>query len=703
MMKKQKRNNEDNRGVAIYARKSRITNKGDSIGVQFKQCAEYAKRELQLDDDYSFMEYEDKGLSGYYSDRPDFQRMLHDIEMDKIRAIVCYKLDRIGRKTSDLLRLLDFLEKHKVDLLICSNNINTASGVSKIFIQIFAVVAEFERDTLTERITDNMMELAKDGRWLGGNTPTGFTVKRVKTGSGKNKSAYSYLESIPEEKAMIQKLYEIFALTRSIKKTANKMNELGYRTKIGSKFNTSTTRLLLKNPVYCVADEIAYNYFYENGGGVCADLSEFDGQHGLSAYNKTDQEKFEDADSTFISPKFVQLMSAKPVSEWIISVGRHEGFIPSQQWIDTQNMLDSIAEKYNRPHRKTNALLAGLVYCPYCGKRLRVISESNRWTNGKPRFKYVCPGYRLGECAFRAVDGVLLDEFVVKQLSNLSDENSEYFEKLLNQKASDIFKSSQNEHELTELRKKKAQLETAISNQVKNLREADDSLKRFIQDDVKGLTDELSETEKLLQKLEDSRQSQMYAVRDIEEIKERLLSFEKYAKDAQPDVLVTLIQSFVERIYIVDENDERYCHIFIKGCAKEDYDEFFRATGYISDTRETGTITSKLPMCDSDECCKSYSLLTLRFVLVKVKAEQLGFIRFIIADHKGFCDLSAFDQRRKTDELTQLAFQVQLITVARHQIHIALAAIQYRQEARNIDVVKFDHLGHQSSLLRYEI
>ena len=91
-------------------------------------------------------------------------------------------------------------------------------------------------------------------------------------------------------------------------------------------------------------------------------------------------------------------------------------------------MLDSIAEKYNRPHRKTNALLAGLVYCPYCGKRLRVISESNRWTNGKPRFKYVCPGYRLGECAFRAVDGVLLDEFVVKQLSNLSDENSEYFE-----------------------------------------------------------------------------------------------------------------------------------------------------------------------------------------------------------------------------------------------------------------------------------
>ena len=611
MTKKQKRNTEDNRGIAIYARKSRITNKGDSIGVQFKQCAEYAKRELYLDEDYCFMEYEDKGLSGYYSDRPDFQRMLHDIEMGKIRAIVCYKLDRIGRKTTDLLRLLDFLEKHKVDLLICSNNINTASGVSKIFIQIFAVVAEFERDTLTERITDNMMELAKDGRWLGGNTPTGFTVRRVSTGAGKNKSAYSYLESIPEEKSMIQKLYAVFAETRSIKKTADRMNALGFRTKIGSKFNSSTTRLLLKNPIYCAADEKAYNYFLERGGGLCGDITDFDGSHGISAYNKTDQEKFEDADSTFISPKFVQLMSAKPISEWIISVGRHEGFISSRQWIDTQNMLDSIAEKYNRPHRKTNALLAGLVYCPHCGKRLRVISESNRWTNGKPRFKYVCPGYRDGKCKFRAVDGVLLDEFVVQQLSHLSDEDNEYFEKLLNQKAADIFSFSQNEKELSDLKKKKGQLEAAIMGQVKNLREADEGLKCFIQEDVKSLTDELSETETLLQKLEDSKRSQMYTIRDIEEIKERLLSFEKYAKDAQPEVIVTLIQSFVERIYITDENDERHCHIFIKGCTKEDYDDFFRATGYIEKTQETGAITSALPLCDSDQCCKYNMVLAI--------------------------------------------------------------------------------------------
>ena len=101
----------DDRGVAVYTRKSRLTNKGDSIGVQFKQSADYATSQLSLPEDYDFLKYEDKGLSGYYSDRPDFQRLLHDIEMGKIRAVACYKLDRISRKTSDLMKLLEFFER----------------------------------------------------------------------------------------------------------------------------------------------------------------------------------------------------------------------------------------------------------------------------------------------------------------------------------------------------------------------------------------------------------------------------------------------------------------------------------------------------------------------------------------------------------------------------------------------------------------
>ena len=85
--------------------------------------------------------------------------------------------------------------------------------------------------------------------------------------------------------------------------------------------------------------------------------------------------KNEDSDRTFISPKFVQTAEGKLISEWIISVGNHEGFIPSDQKIEIQELWEAISEKYNRPYHKINTLLAVLIHYPICIKRLNAISE----------------------------------------------------------------------------------------------------------------------------------------------------------------------------------------------------------------------------------------------------------------------------------------------------------------------------------------
>ena len=244
---------------------------------------------------------------------------------------------------------------------------------------------------------------------------------------------------------------------------------------------------------------------------------------------------------------------------------------------------------------KGNALLAGLVHCPHCGRRLSVISESDRWTNGKPRFKYVCPGYRKKECNFKAVDGVLLDEFVVQQLSDLSDENSERFKDILEIKIEEVLEKSQTVQEHTFIKKKRDKLKADIAAQTRNLREADGNIKQFIQEDLQNLAEELRETERQLSKLDEGRKNNMIAIRDLEMTKERLLSFAEYAKDAQPEVLVTLIQTIMERIYIVDKDDERFCHIFIKGCTDEDYTGFFQTAGYIEQ--------KTTPVCDSEQHC----------------------------------------------------------------------------------------------------
>lgn len=55
------------------------------------------------------------------------------------------------------------------------------------------------------------------------------------------------------------------------------------------------------------------------------------------------------------------------------------------------------------------------------------------------------------------------------------------------------------------------------------------------------MSEELRETERLLFKLDENRKSNMIAIRDLEQAKERMLSFVEYAKDTQPEVLVTLI------------------------------------------------------------------------------------------------------------------------------------------------------------------
>ena len=56
-----------------------------------------------------------------------------------------------------------------------------------------------------------------------------------------------------------------------------------------------------------------------------------------------------------------------------------------------------------------------------------------------------------------------------------------------------------------------------------------------------------------------------------------------------------MIQTIVERIYIVDKDDERFCHIFIKGCTDEDYTGFFQTAGYIEQ--------KTTPVCDSEQHC----------------------------------------------------------------------------------------------------
>ena len=172
-----------------------------------------------------------------------------------------------------------------------------------------------------------------------------------------------------------------------------------------------------------------------------------------------------------------------------------------------------------------------------------------------------------------------------------------------------MIRTDQSEKEYQETKKAIERLNADIAAQVRNLREADDALKRFIQDDIKELTDELAKREAALRRMEDTQSENQYLIHELNGMKKRLLSFEEFAKDAQPEALFTLVHSIVDRIYITTDGTKQKCQVYIKGCATEDYSDVLGAAGYIEEEPLLPVASYVPPMCDLDYYSIVYSNL----------------------------------------------------------------------------------------------
>ena len=111
------------------------------------------------------------------------------------------------------------------------------------------------------------------------------------------------------------------------------------------------------------------------------------------------------------------------------------------------------------------------------------------------------------------------------------------------------------------------------------MRNAEHARKPFLQDDRKERTDELAKGVAALRRMGDTQSENQYLIHELNGMKKRLLSFEEFAKDAQPEALFTLVHSIVDRIYITTDGTKQKCQVYIKGCATEDYSDVLGAAG----------------------------------------------------------------------------------------------------------------------------
>ncbi len=400
----------------IYSRKSKFTGKGESIENQIEMCRQYIATHYSVEEAEAALVYEDEGFSGGTLERPKFKKMMSDSQKIKFAAIVVYRLDRISRNIGDFAKLIEDLGNREIDFISIREQFDTSSPMGRAMMYIASVFSQLERETIAERIRDNMHELSKTGRWLGGTTPTGYESESIShvTVDGKTRKACK-LKIIPDEINLVKLIFDKFIETGSLTKTDQFLMQGRYKTKRGKTFTRFALKGILSNPVYMIADEEAYNYLIENDVDLFSEKRDFDGKHGIMAYNRTLQRPG-------------KATQEKPMNEWIVSVGKHKGIIPGAVWVQVQNLLELNKSKSYRKPRSNVALLSGILYCGKCGDYMRPKLSDRLTAKGEPVYTYLCTTKERSRghvCDMKNANGNILDEKIIATVKSFGKQSSD--------------------------------------------------------------------------------------------------------------------------------------------------------------------------------------------------------------------------------------------------------------------------------------
>jgi DNA invertase Pin-like site-specific DNA recombinase len=113
-------------------------------------------------------EYVDKA-SGAKVSRLGFETMMADVRRGKLDAVVCVKLDRLGRSLQHLAGIFGELEENKVALVVTSQAIDTTDSnpAGRLQLHLLAAFAEFEKSLILERTMAGLKSARARGVTLG--------------------------------------------------------------------------------------------------------------------------------------------------------------------------------------------------------------------------------------------------------------------------------------------------------------------------------------------------------------------------------------------------------------------------------------------------------------------------------------------------------------------------------------------------------
>ena len=524
--------------IAIYARQS--VEKEDSISIesQIEMCTYEARGE-------AFLVYKDKGFSGKNTNRPEFQRMMQDIRTERkgITKVIVYKLDRISRSILDFSNMMDIFGRLGVEFSSATEKFDTSTPMGRAMLNICITFAQLERETIAERVRDNMHLLARTGRWLGGTPPTGYqgAEESEVIVDGKVKTSHKLVFS--DEIETVKLMYNHFLETHSVSAVSKYLIAKKIKSKTtGKYFSMLGIRDILQNPVYCIADENAYLYFSENGSDICQNAELWNGEHGVSTYNKRDY-------SRSGAPR-------NALNEWIVAIGRHEGIVSGKDWVSIQKYFHNNHKEKIVNHSEVG-LLSGLIYCTKCGEKM--FSKKHKATSDN--FSYICSSKLKGNnvlCDCPNLTGQQTDDLVVDYIKGELDNFDTFTSALENLKRE--YEKEQNDDKTDKIKKDIEATQSEINTLVNRL--TDTTLSQV---SINAIDKKIVEQTEYLHTLESELAEQNQSDDDIDFDTDALIESVKSFKDLFDELSIYDKRQIIRLLIQKIEWDGADLHIFMYG------------------------------------------------------------------------------------------------------------------------------------------
>ena len=163
--------------AALYARVS-TTNKHQDPEMQIAELRDYCQRrgwEISS-------EYTDVGISGTREKRPELDRLMDDAHRRRFDLVVCWKLDRLARSVSHLLRALETFNALQIEFISVTERMDTTTPAGKMVFTVLGAVGELERSLIVERVRAGLRNARAKGKRLGRprRDVDGFRIARLR-------------------------------------------------------------------------------------------------------------------------------------------------------------------------------------------------------------------------------------------------------------------------------------------------------------------------------------------------------------------------------------------------------------------------------------------------------------------------------------------------------------------------------------------